>query len=265
MPVFPTSTTITTVNSAHVVPISDGSARNEISALNMWASAANQGTAASGAGATLVITAQAGSAGNNSGGDLQIKSGAPTGSGSFGSIFADTNTFSVRRPTDQLVYSTIGQNINTFFGFINSSSYVGGSEIRINGVSNPPGIFAATADVFRFASNGINTRSATCSFVPLTVTQIEADQNNWNPGVAFFYRVSSDIARSVTGLSVGQVDGQIANFRNVGTQIITFANESASSNAGNRFSFSTGANIAIAANGILRLRYDATSSRWFDW
>lgn len=101
--------------------------------------------------------------------------------------------------------------------------------------------------------------------VPLSPSQITADQNNYAPGVAWFYRLSTDASRTLTGLSTGQVNGQLAEIWNVGSNNLVLANESASSTATNRFTIDTGADFTIAPNKTARLRYDSTTSRWRVW
>jgi hypothetical protein len=78
---------------------------------------------------------------------------------------------------------------------------------------------------------------------------------------ADIYRLSTDVSRTVTGLTDG-VSGRMIYLVNIGTTPLVFANESASSTAGNRIITGTGANLPIGANQIAIAEYDATSSRW---
>lgn len=96
---------------------------------------------------------------------------------------------------------------------------------------------------------------------PLTPIQISADQDNYDPGVSLFYRLSSDASRAITGLSISQTDGQTCNFINVGTQNIVLKHQTTSSTE-NRFLNSTGADITLAANEMAFLVYDDTTERW---
>lgn len=104
-----------------------------------------------------------------------------------------------------------------------------------------------------------------------TPAQITANQNDYNVNAAGpIVRISSDAARNITGLvknvlSVQNSGGDIFIFKNVGSFTITFTNQDAASTAANRFLFSTGANIAVAANGHLRVFYDSTTQRWRDF
>jgi hypothetical protein len=121
----------------------------------------------------------------------------------------------------------------------------------------------AAARVIRLSGTATATGSATLCSIPVTPARITADQNNYAPTAgAMFYRLSTDAARAVTGLSISQVDGQFCEVWNVGSFNLTLTNESASSTAANRFTNVTGADIVLAPNEIARLRYDSTSARW---
>lgn len=111
--------------------------------------------------------------------------------------------------------------------------------------------------------NSSSTTGGTYRAVALSPAQITADQDNYNPGGSSLnIRLSSDASRSVTGLSISQVDGEHHYVWNVGSNDIVLANESASSTAANRFTTSTGANLTLAANKCALLIYDGTTSRW---
>lgn len=71
--------------------------------------------------------------------------------------------------------------------------------------------------------------------VPLTPPQITANTDDYAPGTALDYRLSSDISRYITGLSVGQVDGQQCELWNIGTVVISLFPENTNSLAANRF------------------------------
>jgi hypothetical protein len=110
--------------------------------------------------------------------------------------------------------------------------------------------------------NFAGTGGGTLRSVPLTPAQITSDQNDWAPPVAMFYAVSTDASRTLTGLSIGQVDGQIAEIWNVGTNPLVLADDSASSTAANRFLIPGGAALTLNARGKVLLRYRGAMSRW---
>jgi len=97
----------------------------------------------------------------------------------------------------------------------------------------------------------------------VTPVQITSDQNDYSPtGLANAYtlRLSSDAARSITGLA-GGTSGRVVSIINTGSNPITFVNESAASTAANRFALG-GLNNTIVGFAIIDLTYDATISRW---
>jgi hypothetical protein len=104
----------------------------------------------------------------------------------------------------------------------------------------------------------------TLASIPNSPAQITADQNNYAPGTARYQRLTSDASRTITGLSVSQVDGMEVFITNVGSNNLVLSNQNASSTATNRFLFSTGADITLAANKSIRLFYDNTTGRWRD-
>lgn len=113
-------------------------------------------------------------------------------------------------------------------------------------------------------TNG-STAGGTIASKPLAAT-FGSSQNNYNPGVGYFLNLTaSSAATSITGFSVGQVDGQIMIIRNVGSNAFTISNQSGSSTAANRVLFATGADAVVAVNGNIRLRYDSTAALWFDF
>ncbi len=92
--------------------------------------------------------------------------------------------------------------------------------------------------------------------------QITANQNDYNPtgvATASVLQVSSDIARTVTGLA-GGAEGRVLCLVNIGSQPIALSDESTSSSAANRFTL--GANLTVAAKQAAMLRYDGTATRW---
>lgn len=106
----------------------------------------------------------------------------------------------------------------------------------------------------RLKTNGIE-------FPAISPAQITADQNNYNPGTGAFFRLSSDAARNITGIT-GGVDGRVIRFVNVGANNIVLQNENVSSTAANRIITGTGADVTLAADDTSELQYDATTQRW---
>lgn len=97
----------------------------------------------------------------------------------------------------------------------------------------------------------------------ISPSQITSNQNDYNPtgmASASVLNLSSDAARSVSGLA-GGAEGRVVALINTGSQNILLPNESASSTAANRFAL--GSDLAIGAKQSLMLRYDGTASRWY--
>jgi len=97
----------------------------------------------------------------------------------------------------------------------------------------------------------------------VTPNQITVDQNDYNPvnfDTSSILRLSSDAARSITGMA-GGVDGRLVVLMNVGLFTITLKNASVFSLVENRFQLK--ADLAVAANGSAILRYDVALQKWF--
>lgn len=91
--------------------------------------------------------------------------------------------------------------------------------------------------------------------------QLTANQNDYNPSSLNLWRLTSDAARTITGIANG-VEGRALVVINVGANNIVLANQSASSAAANRIITATGADVTLAADDSAMLIYDNTSARW---
>lgn len=145
---------------------------------------------------------------------------------------------------------------NAWFGWSSSASDpTGGNHIPIALLKK-----AATKVV---SAEGASSTGATFRFIPTRATQITADRNNYAPGGTSWNQLwSSDASRTVTGLSLSQVDGQRHRVINIGSNDIVLANESGLSAPANLFLTSTGADVTLSAKQGADLVYDATQSRW---
>jgi hypothetical protein len=116
------------------------------------------------------------------------------------------------------------------------------------------------ANLFEVNGQGIVSVKA---FSQLTPAQITADRNDYNPGQATYFRLSSDASRTITGWGNSQIDGMfVASIVNVGSNDIVFAHQSLSSSAANRFICKGAADITLAANEEAAMWYDNTTQRW---
>ena len=101
----------------------------------------------------------------------------------------------------------------------------------------------------------------------LTPAQLTANQNDYNPpglSDATVLRLSSDAARTLTGLLVPSniVDHTRKLLINVGAQNIVLSDADAASSSRNRFACPGAASLTLNAGDAVWLGYDATSERW---
>lgn len=98
----------------------------------------------------------------------------------------------------------------------------------------------------------------------ITPSQITSNQNDYSPtghATATRWRLSSDAARSLTGIG-GGADGRVLVLSNVGSYPITLKDDAdTSSSAANRLDLG-GSDFRIAPSQTVLLCYDATLSRW---
>lgn len=96
-----------------------------------------------------------------------------------------------------------------------------------------------------------------------TPAQITSNQNNYAIGDYDVLRISSNAARTVTGLAEG-LRGRFLFLFNVGAFTITLSHQSASSLAANRFKFSAAADYSLTAGAAVAIYYDDVQARWID-
>lgn len=97
----------------------------------------------------------------------------------------------------------------------------------------------------------------------ITPTTLAASVNNYNPtglSTASTIRLSASAAVNITGLQ-GGTSGRILLVHNVGSFTITLENESALSNAANRFALIAD-NVELVFNSFSIAQYDGVDSRW---
>jgi len=97
-------------------------------------------------------------------------------------------------------------------------------------------------------------------------TALTTSQNDWAPGVADVYFVTSTGNVNITGLVANANNGfsaTIINTNAAGGSTITLVHESSSSTAANRFTSPFGSNVILyGGGGSATLVYHAGSSRW---
>ena len=243
---------------------------------DLSASAATAGTTTAGAAAGGAITIKSGAAarltsGNANGGNIILTGGAGVGTGTAGQVFI-TQAGAIGAPSLAIgsatdgIYS-VGAGV---LGFVTGGTARGGinsngffiPQLGIDNISQDNWLRRGGVNILQLAGNGNGTTPATFSTPARTPSQITSDQNNYAPGTGWFQRWSSDASRNITGMSQGNIDGQLMEIWNVGSNNIVLQNENASSTAANRFTTSTGADLTLTAGKCAIARYDTTSTRW---
>lgn len=135
-------------------------------------------------------------------------------------------------------------------------------EFYSSGQSPEVKLTRAAANVIKISDQG-GTGGATWSAPAVSPSQITANQNDYNPGIGWFFRLTSDASRNLTGWTAGQ-DGQVIEIWNVGSNNIVIQDESSTtaSTAANRFLTTTAADLTLTPKKCAKARYDGTSSRW---
>lgn len=104
------------------------------------------------------------------------------------------------------------------------------------------------------------------AFGSLRPSQITSNQNNYNrasdSGKSKFLYLNTDASRDITGLNIGQVDGQEHVIINNGSFNIVLKHQDTNSTTTNRFLNSTAADITLSPDQAADLIYDGTAGRW---
>jgi hypothetical protein len=140
--------------------------------------------------------------------------------------------------------SNVGVEVQGFATILRST-YLGSTAFGQNGLV--PGVLG----------NG----SWTLASIPLTPSQITANQDNYNCGVAQIVRQSADAQRSITGFAISQVSGQWMRFVVVGSFAICLKHD-VTSTAANRIYCPGEIDLWLAPNDWADLEYDGTTQRW---
>jgi hypothetical protein len=140
-------------------------------------------------------------------------------------------------------------------GNATSSQVVLGSDTRLSDSRDPNA----------HASSHRSTGADYPAPVPVSPS-LTTNQNDWAPGVADVYFVTSTGNVTITGLVANANNGfstTIINTNASGGSTITLSHESSSSTAANRFTSPFGSNVILyGGGGSATLVYHAASSRW---
>lgn len=167
--------------------------------------------------------------------------------------------------------------VNSSWGTIISGGTPGGSSghVQFNDSGSFGGDSGLTYDknTDTLSVGSLNTSTAisttgTFANTWVATSLITGNQNNYAPTPGRNYEISADgdATRSITGLSIGQADGQEVTMVNVGTFDIVFKHQDSNSTAANRFLCVGGVDITIAANERIDMIYRVgTLNRWRVW
>lgn len=129
------------------------------------------------------------------------------------------------------------------------------------GFSTVPAKLAVGSDALGLTADSGQATGLRWGPVVLSPAQIVANTNDYAPGRANVYRLSTDASRNLTGLVAG-TSGERRTIANIGAQPLVIKHQDAGSAIGNRFLCTTAADITLAADEIAEILYDATTARW---
>lgn len=88
------------------------------------------------------------------------------------------------------------------------------------------------------------------------------NQNDLNLGDGSLFKMPQTTAITVTGIVPRGVEGEELTIWNTGSANITFAHQSGSSAAANRFISATAADVVVTPGTAISMTYDQAASRW---
>jgi hypothetical protein len=127
-------------------------------------------------------------------------------------------------------------------------------DLALQGVS--PGIDLVAAD----GASMFSVKDGSLSLPRVNLAEITETKNNFDIGDGTFFRVSTDAARAITGLS-GGTNGRAIYIVQTSAYTLTIANNTGS-DAANRILTGDGRNILLSQGEMAFLYYDITSFRW---
>jgi hypothetical protein len=142
-----------------------------------------------------------------------------------------------------------------------NTAYAKGALVHYLGITYRRSVAGTTGATF----NAANWQQMTAPVnVTTTPAQLTGNANDYALAVATndIFRISSDAARHITGISAGLFDGHAILLRNVGAFAITLKHQDAASAAANRLISPWAGDVVMSANSSMLLMYDSTLSRW---
>lgn len=92
--------------------------------------------------------------------------------------------------------------------------------------------------------------------------QIVADKNDYSLGDGVVFKLTSDAARTITGIATEIPDGHHKILINTGSFPITIAHQNTGSIAANRIITMSGTDVLMTTNGVMQIWKDGSANRW---
>jgi len=187
-----------------------------------------------------------------------------------GVVSSDSRLSDARTPTDGSVtdakIATAGLSASSInwtgvTAWAANTSYAKGALVHYLNITYQRSTAGTTGATF----NAANWQQMTAPVnVTTTPSQITGNANDYALAIAAndIFRISSDAARNITGITAGLFDGHAILLRNVGSFAITLRHQDAASAAANRIISPWAGDVVISANASMLLVYDSTLSRW---
>lgn len=131
--------------------------------------------------------------------------------------------------------------------------------LRGSAVPGSPGTVELQGKIRKTGIVTIGPFSAQVDNLGVTSTTDENVTTGWDISQASVVRASASAAVDLTGIA-GGVDGRELELHNVGAETITLKDEDTDSDAANRLALT--ADVELAQDAAVLLRYDGTSERW---
>jgi hypothetical protein len=153
-------------------------------------------------------------------------------------------------------------------GFVGAAVAIDAGGLQVDaqagGILRLKGSAGGATDLVTLGVHGIELGSLVISSV-ITPAQITSNQNDYAPAgadSAYMIRISSDAARTITGLVANNVQGSTHLLFNAGGNGINLSHASASSALGNRFNGPNNGTYTLWDGATALVTYDAVLGRW---
>lgn len=257
---FATRNTGDTIQAAHVNDLQDEVTAIENALLN---GLAHDFTI----GGVLSVTAfgghtiTAGGTGENS---LTIRN-STVGTGNYAALRMGNDAGAARAALYMLSSTYTAAGAHASDGVTLDNTGAGGISIHASHASGAIRLYTAASVATTITSGRELQHNAALALQGInTPAQIVANTNDYAPAAfatGFFFRISSDAARDITGLA-GGAQGRLVALSNQGAFTITLKHNSGSSSAGNRLLLPGAADFLLTTMKTCLAYYDSTATAW---